>query len=746
MINMKIRNLAEKRKDRSKQETAPDQQPGSLYRQGTREGRLKYFVNGMLKDVIELIAPDGINPIPLEYMTVQDAGETIYYIGLYIDKMPRYPTIASTFSVLMNYDGITSNIFMNPLLGNSIKRVNKRIDMLDAEIYGAQKEGDRNRLRELSGKLENTEEWAKRIDSGENSLYEVQFLFLLQAKSLEKLQLKVSDFQGEARKRGIELSACYCAHPEAFLSSLPLNRVFKTQLGRIGISPIKKHIMDKKSLATIFNHTQSEFYHDEGICFGRNLYSGLPACFDPYDKSHLSYGVIVAGRPGYGKSATAKEIFSRLVDFDVYIAMIDYEPRGTRGENAALAEAVGGVSYTISADSKTRLNLFELGEEYGYDAITGEEYPILQLNDKIVDLSDILLTMAISASVNTSGAASFDGETTTRMRTIIVRILKQLYANIGIEDGKPESLYLIDTNITRQKFSSGRKKKRQPQMRDFYLELLREHEKNEDKFKENAYHLLIDVFEENVAELHYCPMCLTAFTKEEVNALPKHNDVAIHKHGDKMIPIRVIHGTKAYFDDQSTVELDRNLPCVNFDISQAPEGERPVLQLVCQSFINEHFIKTNSLNPKLARKMIVSMDEAHKAFPYESARRFLNSLYRTARKRHVSPWLIMQSVADLARYEDTEEILKTTEMYMLFKHGYQDKEFIKKLTNITESQVDTILELGGENAEKKRPGELCLIDMPTKRAAFVKADYLEDSERYIVETDMEILAQMAAGR
>lgn len=720
--------------------------PGSLYQKLRAGERKKYYVEGELKDAIELMAPDGVNTVPLEYMTIQDGGETVYYIGLYIDKMPRYPTIAATFSSLFDFDGVTSSVFINPLLGGSIKKVNKRIDMLDAEIHGAEKEGDRNRLRELSGKLENTEEWAKRIDSGDNCLYEVQFLFLPQERTLERLQMKISDFQGEARKRGIELSACYCAHPEAFLSSLPLNRVFKSKVGGVGVSPIKKHIMDKKSLATIFNHTNSEFFHKDGICFGRNLYSGLPVCFDPYDASHLSYGVIVAGKTGYGKSATVKEVFSRLVDFGVYLAIVDFEPRGDRGEYAAMAEALGGVSYTIAYDSKVRINIFEVTEEMDYDPITGEEKPALQLNDKIVDVTNILLTIAMSASIEAESTAAFGAEVMTRMRTIISRAVKKLYADCGIEDGDPQSLYVVEAVDTSQRFRSGRKKKRLPQMRDFYMELLRQHEKNDDKYKENAFHLLLDIYEEHVEELYYCPLCLESFSREEYEALPKQGDMVIHRHGDKMIPVRSVRGTKAYFDAQSTVELNRNLPCVNFDISQTPESERPVLQLICQNFINEHFIKTNSVNPKLARKLIVSTDEAYKLFPYEGARRFQNSLYRTARKRHVSPWLIMQSVADLAKYTDTEEILKSTEMYLLFKHSYQDKDYIKNLTNITDSQVETILELGGgENSEKKRPGEMCLVDTPTKKAVFIKVDYLE-SEKYIVETDVEILAKMAAGR
>lgn len=719
--------------------------PGSLYHKMRAGDRSQYYAGGELKDAIELMIPDGMNTIPLEYMTIQDGGETVYFVGLYVDKMPRFPTIATTFSALFNFDGVTSSVYINPMLGNSIKKVNKRIDMLDAELHGAEKEGDRNRFRELSGKLEDTEQWAKRIDSGDNSLYEVQFLFLLQAGTLELLQRKISDFHAEARKRGIELSACYCAHPEAFLSSLPLNRIFKTEAGALKVSPIKKHVMDKKSLATIYNHTSSEFFHKDGVCLGRNLYSALPVCFDPFDISHLSYGVVVGGKPGYGKSATVKEIFSRLVDFGVHIASVDFEQRGKRGEYAAAAESLGGVSYTISSDSKVRINLFEILEEMDYDSITGEEYPVLRLNDKIVDLTNILLTMAASTNIENEKAAAFGAEVMARMRTIITRVIKQLYASSNIEDGKPESLYEVEALDTKR-FRSGRKKKRLPQMRDFYMELLRQHEANEDEYKENAFHLLMDIYEEHVAELYYCPLCLEVFIKGEFDQLPRQGDIPVHRHGEKAIPVREVHGTKAYFDAQSTVELDRNLPFINFDISQAPESERPVLQLICLNYINEYLIKTNSVNPKLARKLIVSTDEAHKLLPYEGARRFQNSIYRTARKRHVSPWLIMQSVADLAKYSDTEEILKSTEMYMLFKHNYQDKDYIKKVTNITDSQVETIMELGGgEDSEKKRPGEMCLVDAPTKKAIFIKVDYLE-SERYIVETDVEILAKMEQGK
>ena len=127
---------------------------------------------------------------------------------------------------------------------------------------------------------------------------------------------------------------------------------------------------------------------------------------------------------------------------------------------------------------------------------------------------------------------------------------------------------------------------------------------------------------------------------------------------------------------------------------------------------------------------------------WDSRIMFENALYRVARKRHTAPWLILQSVKDFAKYQDTEEILKSTETFMLFRHNYLDGQYIKDTTNLNQSQVDTVLNLGG-TSEAKKYGELCLVDIPTKRAVFIQADYLKDSEFDVVETDVEKIAEHA---
>lgn len=719
-----------------------------LFQANAEVNQKTYYVDGRSSDVIGFLLPNAIDTSSLEYLVVHDAGISTYYCGLSINKLPRKLTITVQLRDLFDFEGVTSSVFINPLKELALTKVNKRLDMLQSEIYGAERK-DENRARELYGKKADTEKWARMIDSGDNTLYDVQFLFLLKAGSAEDLRKTVIDFTGIANKDGFELSGCYGAQLEAFLSSLPLNRAFTVQVGTsmVELGKLKKFQFDKVALSTIFNHVRGEFFHKNGVPIGRNLYSAAPVSFDPFDKVHTSYGMLIAGMPGYGKSATMKELYSRLVDFDDYhFVFIDYEPLpGAKvGEYAPLVESVGGTRYVIGNTEGNRINLYDVNTEKEYDNKTDSEYEALHLTDKIIDLTNILMVMATSVSVD--GGTAFPAEMLTRMQTIISGTIKDLYDIRGIHDGIPQSLFQEQDN-TKFTFSSGRVKKKMPTQHQFYMQLLRRSIDNTDEYKEPIYNFLLDVFEETVSELYYCPHCLKEYSREEYFRQDKSSKgERICRHGDgKFTPIKAVHGTRAYFDCDKSLQLDINTPMFSFDISQAQESERPMLMLVCQNFVQEQFIKRNSSNPKKARRLIFTIDEAHKVFPYPGARSFLNSLYRIARKRHVAPVLVMQSVADLARYKDTEDIVKNTETYLLFKHNYTDRAYIKEVTNITESQVNAILNLGGnERSEKKNPGQFCIVEVPSKRVCFVQADYLRQTESMVVETDPEIIAKIYA--
>lgn len=695
------------------------------------------------KNVRDLVAPNGVNPIPLEYLEIDDAGQKVYQINLYIDKMPKKGVFASTFAALFNFEDVTTNVRIYPLSNSAaIKKLDKRVLVLDSERIGAEKNGDRNRIRKIMDKLRDAEAWARDIESGDNALYEVSFQFTVIANDLDKLRLKVNDLHGKAKEKGIDLLSCYACQPEACVSALPLNKNFKPRLGVVTEDVVKKHIMDRYSLATIFNHTRADFTHENGIIAGRNMHTGQPFVFDIYNPSNNGFGVVIAGKTGVGKSALIKMYGSRYMDFGYRMVSIDYENRGIQGEYAPMAERVGGVSYLIGNKSKNILNIFDVNEEIIYDENTKQEYRDLRLSDKITDAGNILMTLARGRK------KSPDYDTETFMREIVDDVVAGLYEKRGIKDGNPDSLYEEGRVVSKDGlFTSGLRKKDMPTMHECYMDILWSQKENGDELHAKAYALLISSLKAYVKELYYCPDCLKEYTKEEYREMlggkERQENGRLKKvrctekgHGN----IIAIRGTKPYFDGQSNISADINTIMVNIDISQLTEEEKPIAQLVAMSYLQENFIKRNSMNPLKTGKLIFLVDELHKTFQYPEARKFVSDVYRTARKRHVSPWSATQAYKDYDGYEETEAIVKNATAVILFKQDPKDRKYLKENTILTQSQIDEVLAIGGDPDDKSEAqdihkGEYCMIC--NNKVNFIKNDYLKASEAYIVETDIQ---------
>ena len=693
------------------------------------------------KSVKEQIAPIGVNPNPLDFMVLIDNETNIFTLCYYIHKMPKHTTFATTFSALFNYPNVTSSVFISPMLdGKASKLLDKRITSLETELIAARKAGDVNRIRKLELKTQETSNWARDIESGHNSLFEVAFLFVLQDTSLEQLRVKASEFHSRAREKGIDLVACYSAHPEAFVSAYPTNRIFYPSLGPLKGLSIKRHVMDKRAVATLFNHTRYEFSHKNGIVIGHNLSSGQLILYDPYDSSHDGYGVIVVGKTGSGKSATVKMLTTRFIDFDYKIRSIDFEPKGSVGEYSTACLAVGGINYQIHAKSDNIFNLFELDKEEIFDETTNTEYEDLRLSEMLSNLQYLQIALLKKGSEIT------DFSLLTFIKAILDEINHALFAERGIIDGKVESLYTSPSSFS--SIHSGKVKKTLPTITEFYKKLLVASAQNENPHLELAYEIMIAGYKDYVRELYYCKINkeVLFFSKEEYEAFPINSaQQKQYTYNKKEYPIIKICGNKPYFDGQSTIVANSDTPWINIDISQLPTKEREIAILIGQNYLGESCVKKNSQNPKKASKMIVLIDELHKLFPIEEARRFIADAYRTYRKRNVSPWAITQFLSDFDGYDDTKALLKNATSIFMLKQEFQDKDFLRTTTPLTDSQIEKVCSLGhGEDEDSNsHKGELCLID--NNRVCFLKIDYLTGSESLVVETDINKIKTMYTG-
>ena len=64
------------------------------------------------------------------------------------------------------------------------------------------------------------------------------------------------------------------------------------------------------------------------------------------------------------------------------------------GEYAIVAESLGGVNVVISPNSNTVINIFDIEPEIVKDEITGKERTMLNIENKVEDVTQGLLTMA----------------------------------------------------------------------------------------------------------------------------------------------------------------------------------------------------------------------------------------------------------------------------------------------------------------------------------------------------------------
>lgn len=690
------------------------------------------------RDIREKIAPDGINTTSDSFFVLNDEGRDVYSACMYVRELPKTVSFATTFANIFSFPGVTSNVFIEPMSKNAAQKiVDKRVSNL--KVRTNEVKNNTNELRRVEERYKDAVRWAKEIEKGGNGLYKVQFEFVLQADSEENLFRMMSDFYNECKRVTVELSTCYHIHPEAFSSAYTLNKVHAIRGKSDKI--FKTHILDRRALSALFNHTSNTFIHRNGIFAGHYLNTRQAFLYDSFDDSHDGYGAVFLGSTGVGKSATIKMLQSRMNSVKrMRFRTLDVDSRFVRGEYAALAIERGGVHFEIKPNSKNILNPYELREESDYDEELDIEIPALRLSEKLSYLENLYVSMI------TIDGSAMDVELEKAVRRIITGINALMYEKRGIYDMQPDSLY------TEKKegglLSSGRTMKSLPTISEAFQMLLLKKKTNKNVLHERAYQLLIDTVSTYVNETCYGLESARIFTKEEYQSFQTNED------GEKITPLpnggtevveRVV-GSRPYFDGETTIKADSNTPFVDYDISRLSGDEQAFAMLVVLGFMEANDIRTNSVNPRTARPLGILNDELHRLFLYPAARKIIVAFYRQARKRQVSPWAATQSIKDFSMYEETEAILKNSDTLFIFRHDPLDRKFLQDNTELSDSQIEKIFSLGvdpsdtdiTEEEKAKHRGEVCVVDK--KRVAFVKIDYLRETEASFVETNIKQIA------
>ena len=610
----------------------------------------------------DILAPSGIDATHFDYLEIFSKVSR-FARTFYVTTLPRQATFPYFLQGIYSFGDVNTSVFINPIPeSSSITDLNKTIVNLESERIVANNRGDINRLSILGTKQAEAEDLRDQIAAGYNKLFEATIICTLFAYNKVELDKMSEILAMEASKTQISLKTAWALQEEGFKSNLPLNTNYIT----------RKHTFDRGSMACVFPFVNADAGMNTGIPIGINKQTGLPLIFDNFSSSLTNYNMIIFGKSGSGKSVTVKTIMARsAVLMGVENMVLDAE-----GEYVVVAEALRGINVDISPTSETIINIFDIETEVVKDEITGKERTVLNVENKVEDVTQALLTMARGATKSE--------EVNELTKQIIAEIVAEEYKSKNITSD-PESLYEEGDGL-------GRVKKEMPTISSWYDRLVRKKEENTVDTYRYHFDYLVKVMKQ------YC---------------------------------KKFNGQMAYFDGQSTFELLESCPFININISKLEERfARPLAQQILLSWIWEKYVKKNSEDKKKARAKRVLVDEAWMLLAYPEAVDFLNTMARRARKRNVSLTVVSQKFQDFYENKACQAVLTSAETKLFLAQDKSEIEYLKEVFKLSEGEASFLITCSrGEGLIKIGYTSAVIAIRPTER----EFEFVETNLQKILE-------------
>lgn len=682
------------------------------------------------KSLRQCVAPDGVSANQPNYIILNDTGKDIYVRTLGVIALPKQAYFAKTFKPVLDYHNSTTSIFVEPVKKEDAgKQIDNEIRLIEIEEETAENNARRRSLRNQKAERN---QWANDNDKDLIRFFHVGILITIHADTLKELDANTWDLVQKGKKEGIILTTCWGMQSEAFISNAPLGKIQYVNSGIKSIPPfVEKFLMTHDSLSTIYNYTSKKFTLSEGTLLGEDLFTHQVKRIKLFDPTRNGYNIVIAGTTSVGKSSLCKSLLVKdsIENNTRYIFLDRQRPAGqTEGEYTHFVRSLNGTIYKFDDEAGNILNPFEVSEEYCVvkdgDEIIGEE-PTLKLKERISITSEILSIMVF----NNDESLKKDWIDVSNINSLITKIVAELYEDKDIFHGVPESLF-EDVDTPNGKIQV---RKDLPTLSDFYKKLVyKQYFEPAEEFK-NIYSIVRNAIEPYIRELYYLKDTYEFITKEEANRPENRNKVVIVK------------GIKTYYDGQSTIQYNKNMRAMSYDLSGLSEKEQNIANLIAMFHSNELYVKKNSENPTKMQPLCIVYDEAHISLKDPKCAAMIELQARIVRKKNCMIILLLQAIGDLEekKCKNGDAIIKNIGLFILFKQSKIDADFIRKNITVTEAELQQIFELGGsidENNKVARKGEFYITD--TYSGTFVKGAYMPKVEARIVETDPEKIRQM----
>ena len=622
------------------------------------------------KTIKDLIAPSGINASNLDYLEIISNTKR-YARSFYVSTLPRMCTFPELFRDLYLFGDINTSVYIDPIPeASSQNELNRVINELETERIVAIDRGKINRESDLTQKRFEAEQLRDEIAAGYNKLFNASIVSTLFTYNIDELDKLTKLLSTTMSKSLVEMKTAWGIQEEAFKSNLPLmdDKVRKT------------HTFDRRSLGTVFPFTTSEVGHPSGIPLGYNKQTGAPILFDNFHSSLTNYNMVIFAKSGAGKSVTMKTLISRSsVLMGIESLALDAE-----GEYTIVAESLGGINVVLSPNSNTVINLFDIEPEKVKNEITGKEFTVINVENKVEDVTQALLTMSRGSTRSTAV-----NEIT---KQIIAETVAEEYAAIGITSD-PNSLYDNDGDLIIGGNSLAKRKKHMPTIGSWYKRIQVKAQQNTNQDYQFHYSYLLKVMKQYIREYN---------------------------------------GQMAYFDGQSTFDLLDGAPFINLDISQLEERfARPLAQQILLSWIWEKYVKKNSEDRGRAKKKRVIVDEAWMLLPFPEAVDFLNTMARRARKRNVSLAIISQRFQDFYEKPEAQAVLTSSDTKLFLAQDKSEINYLKEVFKLSEGEAGFLVTCTKGEGLLKVGSETAIIKITPTQKEF---EFVETNLNKLVES------------
>ncbi len=547
--------------------------------------------------------------------------------SFFVSTLPRFLNFSESLRPLYNFPNTNTSVYVYPMNeGIAQSNLNTIINQLEAERLNAIKLGDEAKEKVLSQKKLEAEALRDEISTRFNKLFEVSIISTVFAKSLGELDILSEMLAVEMSKTTTNIKSTWSLQEDALRSNIPYCN------NKISVN----HTFDTFGLATVFPFISNDISHPNGIPIGINKKNNLPILLDNFNPSFSNYNLILFGKIASGKRVAIQLLTSR----SFVLAGIQNIALDADGRYNKVAKSLGGEAIAIGPASKVIINPFELEPEMVKDDITGKERTILNLQNKIADVTTVLMTMARGFI-----KSQYVNNTT---RKIIEEVVAEEYQKAGITNN-PDSLYSSSgANLIGNKII--RCKKTIPTIGSWYKSLCKKAEANTNSDLKYHYEYLVKYMKDYVGELG---------------------------------------GSISYFDGQTTLEIDEETTYINFDLSKLNiRFSKPLACHILLSWIWEKFIKANSEDRSKAENKRVLIDETYILLDFPEAVDLLDTISQRCIKRNVSLSIISQKFDAFYKNSRLNKLLTTASVKLFMLQTESEIDYLKETFKLTNGERD----------------------------------------------------------